>query len=203
MLNPHEGLSINGRAAGWAFMLEAMALKIDRKRSRRYAEMALDTCELAAFLGTGQICSGVNTGGDTTDPVKVVYAFHQSTLAIGAAALAFQIGRTLPHWIREWADALYLQSPHDSYGSPSPLSFFYTDLDTCKLVPATGPGQHPDPAGAWWSPLCVTIWRFNHDYRLLERARKFGPTDTGDAQSARYSMLYRGVQSIPRSVADV
>lgn len=202
LADPHRGSPMNGRAAGWAFFLEAMALKIDPKRSKRYAQMALETCELAAFVGTGQICVSKNTGGGPTDPELVCYAFHQSTLAIGAAALAFQLETSLPYWVLEWAESLYPAQPHDYYGSPSPLAFWYTDYDEMKLKPAGGAGQHADPACAWWSPLCVTIWRFTHDYSWIDKAAKFGTDSTAYAVNANYSMLRRGVLAIPRALSD-
>lgn len=199
VIDPHSGSPMNGREAGWCFYLEAMALKVQPRRNRAYAEMALETCELAAFVGSGQICCGKNTGGGPLDQENVVYAFHQTILAIGASALAFRLDRGLPYWVLDWAESLWAQrKSYDYYGSPSSASFYHTQQ--MALVPATGPGQHGDPAFAWWSSLCVTIWRFTHNYEWIERAKKWGPTTAADEQSRKFSMLYRGVDSIPRAV---
>lgn len=190
ILTPHVGCGANLRELGWVAYCEAMALKLDKNRPTDWADMFLDTCNLAAFPGTGQIGSSPNSGGEATTPVNVQYTFHWGILVHGALALCHRLKRSVPYWVLEGMQATMALPAMPYAGVPSMPSFTYSEGGVLKA--ATGPGQHGDPAFGWWSSNCAALYKITGDAVWLDRALLYGPHTATDEQSRKFTMLRRG-----------
>jgi hypothetical protein len=186
----HKGLNVNLRELGWVAFGELLALQVDKNRSQTWLHSFLDLCNDIAFPATGQLCSGPNTGGDSMIPQNVQYTFHWSQCAWTTLQICAFLGKDPPQWVLDGMNSLEKQPGSDYYGQLSMPAFLYTNRAS-QLVPAVGPGQHPDPAFGWWSNLCATlaIW----DKNQIVRAAKWGPTVATDEQSRIETMLIRGL----------
>ncbi len=192
LAEPHTGSPVNCRALGWVIYGEAMAHKIQPSRDRTFLLKCLQFLDTAAMHGSGQIGSGPNTGGDPLDQTNVQYAFHTGILIHGVLCACKQLGRDVPQWVIDSMNSLDSLQVMPYYGAPSMPAFSYTVNG--KLLPATGIGQHGDPAFAHWSSNCVLLESMQPGVGWLGRATRWGPVGytPGDQFARYYSMLYRG-----------
>lgn len=192
-LNPHIGLNMNLRATGEVAFGEAMACKIDRNRDRRWLRTFRDTCRLAAIPKTGQIGNGPNTGGLPTIPLNVQYSFHWGILAHADLCVARVLGEDPAEWVIDGMNSLENQAEYSYYGAQTMNAFLYSDNGV--LVPATGPGQHGDPAFAWWSMNCACLAQMDPGVETFwkQRALKWGPIANTDEQSRKFTQHLRGI----------
>jgi hypothetical protein len=187
LANPHQGTPMNGRAAGWVAYNCAAAMSVTTI-DPAWAEMFLETCELAAIPGTGQVIVDDDYGAH---PIPVQYSFHWAILAHGALALCHQMGRPVPDWIVTGMVAM-ANAPHMTYeGFPSPPSFMYTINGS--FVPESSELQAGDPAHGWWSNNCAVLYRMTGSVQWLNMASMYGPTENYDEQSKKQTILIRGI----------
>ncbi len=192
----------NLREWGHVLLGEAMALKADPLRSQRFARMALQAFELAAVPFTGQIVYDWNTGGEPIDQ-KSQYTMHWSMLALGVVGCCVRMGEPIPQWIFDGVKEYYLSPIVDYAGGLSRYAFMYSEDG--MYVPATGPGQQPDPACGWMEELLAVLYWQTRDRTFLQYTLTYGMAATSlsgkkallnnltDPQALRSTILLRGV----------
>ena len=179
---------------------EVMACLVNPNRDRTFLIKVLDFLDLAAIPGSGQVGCGPNTGGGPLDQLNVQYGFHAGILIHAALCGVQLLGRAVPQWVIDNMNGMDALPSMDYYGRPAMMAFSYTVNGV--LTPATGEGQHGDPACSFWSPNCVLLKQITGDQSWLDRAPRWGPT-TWDPSSTNatldryYSMPYRGATSTP------
>lgn len=188
--NPHTGVWMNLRAAGWIAYSCAMSMKVC-PTGPAWANMFLDTCELAAMPGTGQV---VSADRYFHPELPIQYTFHWGILVHGTLALCHRLNRPIPQWIFDGMEAMYKLTPVDYGGHPSIPSYLYTSGGEFHV--ANIPEQHGDPAHGWWSTNCATLYWLTGDPIWLTKATKFGPTVSVDEQSRKETMLMRGITNL-------
>ena len=182
--HPHTGLPWNAREMGWTGYGRAARHKVEQALSPLWGLTLVDTCDLAAIPGTGQLVVDTAWGAH---PVPVQYTFHWAILAHAVLCLCFRLQLPVPIWIIDGMNAL--DAVASTYGGKIP-SYCYTVNGV--LVAEVSSLQHPDPAQGYWSHLCTCLEKLRPHEGWIQRATKYGAWQALDPQSQRDSMLYRG-----------
>lgn len=175
---PGTGIPAELRQLAWVGYGNLMRLKVDRKASRAWITMLLETCDLAAHAGTGQIGRGLTS------------TFHEALLLHTVLCACHRISRPPPPWAIDLMRTIEFLPRMDYYGLLSPVRFWSTVGGLA--LPAARPNQQGDPGFAYWSSNCVALHKLEPSHGWLERGYGIGPTQAVDQNSRMLTMLLRG-----------
>jgi len=164
------------RAMAWIGYGKAMRLKIDRKALHSWAEMYLETCALAAHVGTGQMAAGYTS------------TFHEALLVHAVLCLCHRLKMPTPQHVYDMMGTIRALPQMDYYGALSPVRFWKTAEGAAVVGAPPGQQQQGDPAFGYWSTNCVAM----RDPLWLDAATWIGPTANTDENSRKLTLLWRG-----------